>query len=243
LGKQKPTMSDLPDPHAHSHPILVGDLKIVIHVPPDFDALLDEAARKTPDDVDKIPYYASLWPSATALAEVLWERRDTLPGRRVLELGCGLGLPSIMAAKLGATVTATDFHPDAGAWCRANAAANEVALAFQPCDWNTPPAWTPFDIVLGSDLIYERRHIPALATCIGKLCAANGVALLADPGRDGLAQFTAAMQAGGWRCELLPRGEIYVLAFTRQPPIREGKNEGRRSATPIGRAFRDSPKL
>jgi predicted nicotinamide N-methyase len=194
----------------------VGNLEIVIHVPPDFDALLDEAARKTPDDVDAIPYYASLWPSAHALAEALWDRRDTLPGRRVLELGCGLGLPSIVAAKLGAVVTATDFHPDARHWCEANAVANHVALTFHTCDWSAPPAWEPFDVVIGSDLIYERRHIPALAACIGKLCAANGLALLADPGRDGLAQLTAAMQSNGWRCELLPRGEIYVLAFTRK---------------------------
>ena len=195
--------------------IRVGELEIVVHVPPDFDALLDEAARRTPDDVDAIPYYATLWPSALALATVLWERRATLPGLRVMELGCGLGLPSIIAARLGAAVTATDFHPDAGAWCRANATANHVALTFQTCDWNTPPNGEPFDLIFGSDLIYERRHIPALAACIGKICTAGGMALIADPGRDGLAQLTAAMQSEGWRCELLPRSEIYVLAFTR----------------------------
>lgn len=199
-----------------SQNIRVGELEIAIRVPPDFDALLDEAARKTPDDVDQIPYYASLWPSAHALAEVLWERRNTLPGRRLLELGCGLGLPSIVAAKLGADVTATDFHPDAGVWCRANAAANHVALTFHACDWSTPPAWEPFDVVIGSDLIYERRHISALASCVGKLCAADGLALLADPGRDGLAQLTDALQAGGWHGKLIPWGEIYVLEFTRR---------------------------
>jgi len=210
-------MRELTAPTVFSAPqiVRVGGMEIGIRVPPDFDALLDEAAQRTPDDVDAIPYYASLWPSACALADELWERRDTLSSRRVLELGCGLGLPSIVAAKLGADVMATDFHPDAGAWCRTNATANHVALTFLSCDWNTPPAWPPFDIVLGSDLIYERRHIPALATCIGTLCAASGLALIADPGRDGLPSFAAAMQADGWTCEFLPRGEIYVLAFTR----------------------------
>lgn len=192
---------------------------MAMHVPPDFDALLDEAARLTPDDVDAIPYYASLWPSARALAEVLWERRAALPGRRVLELGCGLGLPSIVAAQLGADVTATDFHPAAGAWCQINAAANHVALRFQHCDWHTPPDWPPFDVVIGSDLVYERRHIPALAKCIGRLCAADGLALLADPGRDGLPELTAVLQADGWHNELIPRGDIYVLAFTNKIPF------------------------
>lgn len=206
----------LPSQRSQPQFIPIGDLDLVIRVPSDFDALLNAAAQQTPNDVDAIPYYATLWPSAHALATVLWERRDTLPNRRVLELGCGLGLPSITAARLGATVTATDFHPDAGAWCEANAAANHVALTFHTCDWNTPPDWEPFDVVMGSDLIYERRHIPALADCIGKLCSAHGVAWIADPGRDGLAQLTAAMQTGGWNCELLPRGEIYVLAFTRR---------------------------
>ena len=205
-----------PPAAATSQSIPVGDLDLVIRVPSDFDALLDAAAQQTPNDVDAIPYYANLWPSALALAHVLWGRRDTLPGHRVLELGCGLGLPSITAARLGAAVTASDFHPDAGAWCEANAAANQVALTFHTCDWSKPPAWVPFDLVIGSDLIYERRHIPALVDCIGKLCATNGIALIADPGRDGLAQLTAAMQASDWNCELIPHGEIYVLAFTRR---------------------------
>ncbi|MFZ4395728.1 MAG: class I SAM-dependent methyltransferase [Kiritimatiellia bacterium] len=200
--------------------IRVGELTIVIHTPPDFDALLTEAARQTPDDVDAIPYYAALWPSAHALAEELWHRRATLPGQRVLELGCGLGLPSIAAARLGADVTATDFHPASGAWCQTNAAANHVSLNFHPCDWNTPPEWPPFDVVMGSDLVYERRHIPALAACIGHLCKADGLALLADPGRDGLPQLTAVMQSNGWQTELIPCGEIYVLAFTNKIPCR-----------------------
>jgi predicted nicotinamide N-methyase len=196
----------------------VGDLDLLIHTPPDFDALLDQAARETPDNVDRIPYYASLWPSAHGLARALWERRQALAGRRVLELGCGLGLPAIVAAKLGAEVTATDFHPDASRWLLANAEANHVRIACETCDWNTPPAWPPFDFVIGSDLLYERRSIPALAACIQRLCAPPGCVLLADPGRDGIAAFTDAMQGAGWRCDLLPHGEIYVLQFLRSSP-------------------------
>ena len=207
-------MSSLPaSPH---QTIAIGDFDICIRVPPDFDALLDEAAQRTPNDVDAIPYYAALWPSATALAGVLWELREKVAGRRVLELGCGLGLPSIVAAKLGATVTASDFHPDVRPWCETNAAANHVPLTFQACDWISPPAWEAFDVVIGSDLIYEQRHIPALVSCISTCCAAKGQAIIADPGRDGLAHFTAAMQSCGWQCDLLPRREIYVLVFTRK---------------------------
>jgi predicted nicotinamide N-methyase len=208
-------MSFARDPGRPPPEIQIGDLHLHLQAPPDFDALLDETARRTPDAVDAIPYYATLWPSAQALAEVLWEQRDRLPGQRVLELGCGLGLPSLVAARLGAHVLATDFHPDAAPWCQANAAANGVSVAFHLCDWNTPPDWEPFDLVIGSDLVYERRHIPALATCVERLCARNGTALLADPGRDGLPQLAAALQARNWKITLLPRGDIYVLQCDR----------------------------
>lgn len=197
------------------HTLRIGDLALEIRTPPDFDALLDRAARQTPDQVDAIPYYAALWPSAQALATVLWERRGLLPGSTVLELGCGLGLPSITAARLGARVTATDFHPDAETWCLANAAANGVTVDYRTFDWNQPPDCAPFDLVIGSDLIYERRHIPALASCIGRLCAPSGFALIADPGRDGLGPFADAMQSSGWRCDLIPQSDLYVLFWTR----------------------------
>ena len=201
--------------HPTPHPLRIGELELIIQTPPNFDALLDAAAQQTPNDVDKIPYYATLWPSASTLATVLWEIRTTLPGLRVLELGCGLGLPAIVAAKLGADVTATDFHPDTGNWCLANAAANNVNLQFHLCDWNSPPPLPAFDLIIGSDLIYERRHIPALVQCIDQLATPHGKALIADPGRDGLAQFTSTMQTAGWPCELLPRSEIYVLAHNK----------------------------
>jgi predicted nicotinamide N-methyase len=204
-------MSTARSPATSTTVIQIGTLQLQLQTPPDFDALLDEAARRTPDNVDAIPYYATLWPSAHALAKTIWEMRDRLPGQRVLELGCGLGLPAIVAAKLGAAVIASDFHPDAGGWCLANAAANGVALQFHPCDWQTPPAWEPFDLVLGSDLIYERRHIPALVACVDQLCAPHGLALLADPGRDGLPQLTDALQTRGWQINLIPCDNIYVL--------------------------------
>lgn len=206
---------DAPPPPAAVHPVRVGTLDCIMRGPSDFDVLLDEAARLTPDNVDRIPYYASLWPSARALAEILWERRATLAGTRVLELGCGLGLPSVVAACLGSDVTATDFHPAAGAWCQANAAANGVAVAFHACDWCALPDWRPFDLVMGSDLLYELRHLEALAACVGRLCAPRHTVLLADPGRQHLPQFVAIMQGAGWQAELLPRDEIYVIAFSR----------------------------
>lgn len=200
-----------------------GGIALAIETPPDLDGLLDRAAASAPQAVDAIPYYAILWPAAHGLARHLWEQhRGDLPGQRVVELGCGLGLPAILAARLGARVLATDFHPDTGEWLRHNAALNDAPLDYQPLDWSLfldgkAPPQPPYSLVIGSDLLYERRHIPALACAIGALCAPGGHALIADPGRDNLPLFAATMEKAGWRLTLHPVEDIYVCRFDRTP--------------------------
>lgn len=226
------------DPHSPQgrHTVTLGEVTLTLETPPDLDALLDRAAASDPQAVDAIPYYAILWPAAHGLARYLWEHRAELPGARVIELGCGLGLPSVLAARLGASVTATDFHPDTGEWLKHNAALNGVTLDYQQLDWNTfldsrpattdsrspscrlqPTAYSlqPSPLVIGSDLLYERRHIPALACAIDALCAPGGHAVIADPGRDNLQLFVSCMETSGWRHTLHAEGEIYLCRFDR----------------------------
>lgn len=143
-----------------------------------------------------------------------------LKDAHVIELGCGLGLPSILAAKLGAHVHATDFHPDSGEWLLHNAHENKVELTYQQLDWTvflsgstkeTLPACAPF--IIGSDLLYETRHIPSLVCTIDALCAPGGQAVISDPGRDNLPAFVTAMERIGWKSELIPVDDIYVCRF------------------------------
>ncbi len=202
------------------HTVTFGDVTLAMETPPDLDALLDRAAAHNPQSVDAIPYYAILWPAAHGLANYLWEHRTGLSGRRVIELGCGLGLPSILAACLGAHVLATDFHPDTGEWLSRNAESNGVHIGYRPLDWNVflkPKADSiqPADLVIGSDLLYERRHIPALIRAAGTLCAPGGHAVIADPGRENLQLFVSGMEQDGWTNTLIPAGDIYVFRFDR----------------------------
>ena len=208
------------------HDITLGDATLTMETPPDLDALLDQAAANNPQAVDEIPYYAILWPAAHGLARYLWEHRAELPGTRVIELGCGLGLPSILAARLGAHVIATDFHPETGEWLLHNAALNSVSLDYRPLDWNiflSPNLCPPSSVlcppssplVIGSDLLYERRHIPALVCAIDALCAPGGHTVIADPGRDNLQLFVSSMENSGWRHTLHADGDIYLCRFDR----------------------------
>ena len=204
------------------HTVTIGELTFTMETPPDLDALLDNAAAADPQAVDAIPYYAILWPAAHGLARYLWDHRAELAGgTRLIELGCGLGLPSILAARLGARVLATDFHPDTGTWLLHNAKLNQVDLIYMALDWNKlmSPAHLPHyqaaPLIIGSDLLYEKRHIPALVCAIDALCAPGGQAVITDPGRDHLQLFVSSMEASGWRHTLHAEGDIYVCRFDR----------------------------
>lgn len=199
----------------------IGGMTLTIETPPDLDKLLQKTAKESPQDVDAIPYYSILWPSSIELAEYIYENRDLVKGRRAIELGCGLGLPSILCAKLEADVTATDFHPDSQKWVLYNAGINQTKLKYLQLDWNTfvtaepDSPLKPAPLVIGSDLIYEKAHIPALVCAITTLCQSGGCAIIADPGRDHLQLFLSAMQKAGWQHTLHTRNEIFILQFVK----------------------------
>ncbi|HEX6763792.1 MAG TPA: methyltransferase domain-containing protein [Gaiellaceae bacterium] len=143
------------------------------------DELLDEGAFA---EDEFLPYWAELWPAATALVEALPGRLD---GVRVLELGCGLGVPSLVAAARGAEVTAVDWAEDAVRLLRRNARRNRLTLAARRHDWRQPLGRV-FDLALAADVLYERRNVePVLA----RLREAAPEALVALAGRPYEAEF------------------------------------------------------
>jgi predicted nicotinamide N-methyase len=136
-----------------------------------------------------MPYWAELWPSGAALARVVAER--DLDGLRALELGAGLGLPSLAAAQRGADVLATDWADDAVRLLRENAARNGIVLRAERVRWDEPGLLlegAPWDIVLGADLLYEERNANLLLELLPRL---GGDVLLAEPGRPAAAAFLA----------------------------------------------------
>ena len=146
--------------------------------PPQADALIDE---ETFDEDEFLPYWAELWPSGVALAEVIAAR--SLRGVRVLELGAGLGLPSLIAALGGAEVLATDWADDAVELLRDNAARNGIRLRVERVRWDEPELLlrgAPWELVLAADVLYERRNADQLLALLPQL---GGELLLADPGR------------------------------------------------------------
>jgi predicted nicotinamide N-methyase len=152
---------------------------------------------------ERLPYWADLWPSAIVLAE----RLAALPltGARVVELGCGVGLPAIVAALGGADALATDWYPEALAFTGANAAAAGVRLETMTVDWREPPpellARPAADLAVGADLLYEERNGAALASLLPRLLRPGGEALIADPRRPHAAALLDPLRAAGWAHE------------------------------------------
>lgn len=146
--------------------------------PPSADELIDEAAF---DEEEFLPYWAELWPSGLALARHV--ATLDLGGQNVVELGCGLGLPSLAAALRGADVLATDWAEDAIELLRRNAERNDAPLRVAHVRWSQPEPLlraAPWDLVLGADLLYEERNADQLAALLPRL---GGEVLLAEPGR------------------------------------------------------------
>src|SRR3954452_23302329 len=156
---------------AQTDPDLIEDVvalpgrDLLVLRPREPTALLDDAAFAARDEF--IPYWADLWPSAQLLARTIAGR--ALRGARVLELGCGLGLPSLAAALAGGRVMSTDWAPEAVAAVRRNAERNEISLETAVCDWRTPPESVcagPWDLVLAADVLYERRAVAPLCALL-----------------------------------------------------------------------------
>jgi predicted nicotinamide N-methyase len=155
-----------------------------------------------------MPYWAALWPSGLALARALPERLD---GLRVLDLGCGLGVPALVAAARGGDVTALDWAAEAVELLRENAARNGLRLDAVHGDWRGFSG--SFDLVLGADVLYEERNADALLDVLPRLAPR---VLLAEPGRPYAAGFFKRARRD-WQVEELA-DRVYSLAIHSSSP-------------------------
>jgi predicted nicotinamide N-methyase len=158
-----------------------------------------------------VPYWSVLWRSGMALAhEIAGEPFD---GKRAVELGCGLAIPSIAAARAGAVALATDAEPDAIELVARNAELNGVHVEASVLDWTSGPAVDalvargPFDLVLAADVLYERPTVARMLSLLPRLAPA---AWLADPSRPTVAVFLAQARERGWKVESATRGVVDV---------------------------------
>ncbi len=152
------------------------------------DELLDALIKKGEDHEDyldqRIPYWADLWHSAIALGRYLVRENIISPGLRVTEIGCGLGLPGIVAGMLGAEVTLTDYLPEPLDFLKKNWSQNlQVPLQTLTMDWRKPAELLQTDLLLASDVAYEQRFFADLEHAFKKMMKPGGRIILTEPSR------------------------------------------------------------
>jgi len=179
---------------------------LIVVKPADWEALREaEAFAGRP-----VPWWARLWPSGRALAEAL-AADPPAEGAGVLELGCGLALPSLVAARAGARVLATDGSTDAVVFAAHAFALNELPGEIAHADWaqhgDALAARGPFDLVLAADVFYTQPNIAVALRLLPELLTPGGAVRLADPGRAGTRDFLAGAR-GRFSLATRTAGEI-----------------------------------
>ena len=162
------------------------------------------------DDEDQVAENLGVPPSSWPLFGLLWEsgeilsrlmHKQNITGLRVLEVGCGLGLASLVLSQRGADITATDYNPEAANFLLQNVALNKLQpIPFVRTGWELPSnELGTFHLIIGSDLLYEKSNVGLLSDFIGRHLTPEGEVLLVDPGRGLQAQFTRRMVELGYR--------------------------------------------
>ncbi|PRB82790.1 methyltransferase [Pseudomonas sp. MYb185] len=143
--------------------------------------------------------FGQLWPASQALARAV--KQIDIHNLRILEIGCGLGLPSLVLQRRGADVTASDHHPLSESFLDYNAALNHLpAIPYLDLPWTDGHEDVGhFDLIVGSDILYERNHADMLAGLIRRIAAPRAKVLITCPGRGYRNQFSRLLQALGFQ--------------------------------------------
>jgi len=160
-------------------PLKIGDKVLKIIQIKDYEEyILDQVDAGDPD-VTEAPFWAKLWEASSLLASFIG-KQPVNPHCHMLEIGAGIGTLGIYAALCGHKITITDINEDALLFARANALLNGLTdLDIRKLDWSDPGETTLYDVIVGSEVVYDRRSYPLLVNFLRRVLAPDGVIFLA----------------------------------------------------------------
>lgn len=187
----------------------------------------DDTAKNLGISSASWPIFGVVWPSSIVLAHAL--TGYTFENKRILEVGCGLALSSLLLNKLGHDITATDYHPEANVFLKRNTRLNNSPeIPFERVSWaDQNDNLGLFDVIIGSDLLYEDEHVELLTNFISSHCHINSEVIMVDPGRGRKARLIKRLEQLGFTSEIekisnaphLPMAfKGFVLKFSRCSP-------------------------
>jgi predicted nicotinamide N-methyase len=163
------------------------------------DEVLKQVLEESPFPNDHAPYWSEFWPSAAALAQFI-SREVDLEGKNGIELGCGMGLVGIVAHRHGAEVVLSDIEEDALRLAELNWIVNFMELPpVARLDWRNPGLNRKFQLILASDVAYERRLFWPLIDTFQQLLAPGGKIFLSEPNRPIAVEFFKMLEENGFK--------------------------------------------
>ncbi|HEU5173793.1 MAG TPA: methyltransferase domain-containing protein [Gemmatimonadaceae bacterium] len=194
-------------------PVDIAAWHIELLHPADPESLISEEDF---DRDERLPYWADVWPSSIIMSRHVAMLHGA--GRSLLELGSGAGLVATAAALAGFDVTASDYYEDSLRFTRANV---QHHTGREPTvhllDWRALPARLPrYDVVVGSDVLYERQYGALVAETISRTLKGGGVAYITDPGRIATKDFVEECARRGLHVRTLERIPFNPEAALRQ---------------------------
>lgn len=223
-----------------TEPIRAGAVEISFTRIADPNRVLDEVAmeedrrekatgRRKREDELHLPYWAELWDSSIGMASFLVDQwsgcggqesavarlaREAMTSRRtpaVIDLGCGMGLAGVAAARLGMQVLFADLETPALLFAELNSLGDAPRCRTRKVNWQTDRLGVRFDLILGADIVYDRSQWVFLEPFFDAHLAPGGGVLLGEPGRSSGEEFEPWIVARGWKLE----------RFTQQLPGRD----------------------
>jgi ETFB lysine methyltransferase len=205
-----------------------GDHDITITTAKDVEELIDNLSSDEFNADERLPYWADIWHSAVALAAFIDAHPEVFNGEEILDLGCGLGLEGIAAARHCKRITFADYDSDALMAAELNVLQNGVDqnAAFQLLDFRDKPE-RQWKIIIAADIIYESRFVAPLLAFIYAALAPDGILIIAEPNRLVAEDFFAVLERKGFaqwyqQCEAVHDGRkvaVSIHCIARSPEI------------------------
>lgn len=209
--------------------VMVGERQYRLTTAEDIEVLISRITDEEFRLDERLPYWAELWHSAVALAGYLAETPERIEQMQVLEIGCGLALPAVVAASLGARLICADFEPLALKAAELNLLQNapDHAVDVRLMDFRDRPR-ARWPLIIAADVIYEKRFIEPLADFLCQAMEEDGRIILAEPNRLIAVPFFEALTARGFHYTRHSRSaslydrtvEISIYEITKKKPLK-----------------------
>lgn len=178
----------------------IGEHSFRLHQVTNVDEVFESLIQADPSSIEvideRIPYWTELWPAAIAMSEYILDHAESLKDKTVLEVACGLGLPSIAAGTIGAKVIASDYIQDAVDFAEKNWNANhQHPASFEVLDWRAIQLHTWPDVILASDIAYEKRFQDLLPSVINDWVQHGVEVIFTEPGRSTAIDFISTLKS------------------------------------------------